>query len=100
METLVIAINSVNAIANDVNVCTRMADVRYNTLCMLWMNAEASPADLALFRAIAAIRLSIPPPCKLFKNIFLCDALLEERWKERGKREETKVQFVQIPFCC
>uniref|UniRef100_F1KWM0 Protein ced-11 n=1 Tax=Ascaris suum TaxID=6253 RepID=F1KWM0_ASCSU len=65
VETLVFAINSVNAIANDVNVCTRMADVRYNTLCMLWMNAEASPADLALFRAIAAIRLSIPPPSLL-----------------------------------
>ncbi|VDM38260.1 unnamed protein product [Toxocara canis] len=65
LETLVIAINDVNAVANDPNVCKRMVDMRYNTLCMLWMNAEASPADMALFRAVTAIRLATPPPALL-----------------------------------
>ncbi|VDK46643.1 unnamed protein product [Anisakis simplex] len=65
VETLVFAINDTSVVASDLNNCKRMVDVRYNTLCMLWMNSEPSEHDVALFRAITAIRLATPPPSLL-----------------------------------
>lgn len=72
-ETLLIVVNSVNAIysqnnSNSLSNSRSMTDARYNTYYIIWDKNDHTDQDMHNFRSCMAINLAIPPPGFFFNQ--------------------------------